>query len=461
VKQYTHSILCNGWCFLFGILLIFLSSCQEDSLGGWIILTQVPAVHNDPGPEEITGYQDGSMIIAVNPDKPGGDPLILTGSFFSACAPALSWNAEILLFSAKKTASDPWQVWLMSLEDLTAFPVTTVEKNCLDPVYLPNDRIAFSMTESGIFTCNLDGSDLRQINFHPHSEYALNVMQDGRILYLSRQKETEKGSAMFMAMRPDGTKSELFYNPRENTMLRGRGFETADNGLVFVETSTEDPSEAGLMKLNINRPLFSVKSLSDSIVGSYHSVYPLDSDSYLVSYRNEYDKSYGVYYYDAVGKKIGSKLFSEPNFHCIDPVYAGVIPRPRKLPSEVKEDEKTGLLFCQDVRVSRIITNTHGEAGKEAEIIQVWGIDSLMGDLKVEEDGSFYLEVQADTPIRFLSLDSKGNTVRGPSAWIWVRPNERRGCVGCHADPELSPVNRVAVAVRKSPVSITPENEIN
>ena len=84
-----------------------------------------------------------------------------------------------------------------------------------------------------------------------------------------------------------------------------------------------------------------------------------------------------------------------------------------------------------------------------------------MGELKVEEDGSFYLEVPADIPIRFISMDSEGKTVHGPSDWIWVRPNERRGCVGCHADPELSPVNRVAVAVRKSPVSIPPENKTN
>jgi hypothetical protein len=37
---------------------------------------------------------------------------------------------------------------------------------------------------------------------------------------------------------------------------------------------------------------------------------------------------------------------------------------------------------------------------------------------------------------------------------MWLRPNERRGCVGCHEDPELVPANRVPLAVKKNPVGV-------
>ena len=47
-----------------------------------------------------------------------------------------------------------------------------------------------------------------------------------------------------------------------------------------------------------------------------------------------------------------------------------------------------------------------------------------------------------------------GKVLNGPSGWIWLRPNERRGCIGCHEDHEMVPENRVPLAVKTSPVNI-------
>ncbi len=82
------------------------------------------------------------------------------------------------------------------------------------------------------------------------------------------------------------------------------------------------------------------------------------------------------------------------------------------------------------------------------------GIDTTYGVVEVEEDGSFQLKVMADTPFRIRTLDENGNVVGGPCSWLWLRPNERRGCIGCHEDPELAPENKVSLAIRKSPVII-------
>jgi hypothetical protein len=82
------------------------------------------------------------------------------------------------------------------------------------------------------------------------------------------------------------------------------------------------------------------------------------------------------------------------------------------------------------------------------------GIDTTYGVVEVEKDGSFQLKVLADTPFRIRTLDEKGNIVNGPCSWLWLRPNERRGCVGCHEDPELAPENRVSLATKKPPVIV-------
>jgi hypothetical protein len=91
--------------------------------------------------------------------------------------------------------------------------------------------------------------------------------------------------------------------------------------------------------------------------------------------------------------------------------------------------------------------------GKTAKV-QVFGISDLIGQADVEEDGSFYLELPSDRPIRFQTLDENGEVLRGPSSWMWLRPNERRACAGCHQDREITPENIVPVAVKKGPLAM-------
>jgi hypothetical protein len=91
---------------------------------------------------------------------------------------------------------------------------------------------------------------------------------------------------------------------------------------------------------------------------------------------------------------------------------------------------------------------------RKAVKVELLGIDTTYGTVRVMEDGSFYLKVMADIPFRIRTLDEKNNVISDPCSWLWLRPNERRGCIGCHEDPELVPENRVALAVTKSPVII-------
>ena len=93
------------------------------------------------------------------------------------------------------------------------------------------------------------------------------------------------------------------------------------------------------------------------------------------------------------------------------------------------------------------------EAGETSKI-QVLGFNSVLGEVEVDEDGSFYLELKADEPVRFQTLSATGEVLRGPSSWMWVRPNERRGCVGCHENREIAPENIVPKAIEKAPFAM-------
>ncbi|MBE7417134.1 MAG: hypothetical protein HS128_05155 [Ideonella sp.] len=75
----------------------------------------------------------------------------------------------------------------------------------------------------------------------------------------------------------------------------------------------------------------------------------------------------------------------------------------------------------------------------------------ILGYAPVEPDGSFKLQVPADTPLGLAIVDSKGRAIQTHLNWIQVRPGERRTCDGCHSPrrgaslnsgPVVDPANR-------------------
>jgi hypothetical protein len=72
----------------------------------------------------------------------------------------------------------------------------------------------------------------------------------------------------------------------------------------------------------------------------------------------------------------------------------------------------------------------------------------LIGEAPIEKDGSFNVEVPADTPVLLQTLDDRGLAL-GTCGWLWVKQKETRACIGCHEDPELTPENQYVLALRR------------
>jgi hypothetical protein len=128
--------------------------------------------------------------------------------------------------------------------------------------------------------------------------------------------------------------------------------------------------------------------------------------------------------------------------------------RPRKLPSAVNQENPTGLLMSQNINHSMLPVHSGISGDSLAGSIRLSYLEGTQEIISTEEDGSFYLKVDADMPFRIETLNNAGETVRGPSDWIYLRPNERRACTGCHADPELAPENIQPLAVKRDPMEI-------
>jgi Hydrazine synthase alpha subunit middle domain len=69
----------------------------------------------------------------------------------------------------------------------------------------------------------------------------------------------------------------------------------------------------------------------------------------------------------------------------------------------------------------------------------------VLGYAPIEPDGSFKLNVPADTPIALAVIDAQGRALQTHTNWIQVRPGELRTCDGCHSPRRGSPINSGAV----------------
>lgn len=442
--------------------VISLNSCEERSMQGMIIISQNS--QELQGIDFATGkswrYIPGSRLVALNPNNPEESLKILTEGYFSACAPNISHDGESMMFSAQKKQNDIWQIYEMNLKNLQIRQVTTLTENCTDPAYLPDNRLVFSKKmvnaplESGhsLFTSDLDGSNLEQITYNPHAYFASMVMLDGRVLTISRQLYPNQNDGVLMALRPDGTKAELFYQGLKGSVLSSRSLETNNGKLIFVESDGASKNGGNIVSINYNRPLHSRVDLSSAIPGDFYSIGQLPSGKLLVSYRQNENDTYALYEFDMENKLLGKSIYNSEDYNVLDIVAVHKKRRPKNLPSDVDNSVNTALLLCQDVNFTELQSEENISSKAKAVKMEVLGVDSSLGIVEVEKDGSFYLKVLADTPFRLQTIDDQGDIVNGPGSWIYLRPNERRGCVGCHENNEQVPENRQPLSVRKDPI---------
>jgi len=435
-------------------------SCKQTPENGKLIITQVTGKIQDQ--DFVTGkfwrYVPKAQIAEIDPDKPSSLK-VLTSDFYSACYPEISYDGENMLFAAQKEEEDPWQIWEMNLKNGKYRKIISTKNNCADPAYLPAGRMVFTMhtdndtvkTADCLYTCNLDGTAIRQITFGPLAGFATAVLKDGRFLTVTRQLLYKLGDPVLMVMRPDGTKADIFYKVAEGNIIINRARETKDGKILFIESENKNIPGGNLISISYNRPLHTRENLTADINGTFNTVLPMKSGTLLVSYRKPDSERFALYEFDPEEKQLSKKVYENSEFTVLDVVEAIKYERPKKLPSEVDLMVKTGLLLCQDVNMPGFESTLYTNSAQKASRIEVLGLDTSYGIVPVAEDGSFYLKILADKPFRLRTFDENGHTLNGPCSWLWLRPNERRGCVGCHEDPELVPHNRIPLAVKTDP----------
>lgn len=427
-------------------------SAPGDVPDALVVFTQLPA-RQAPGPD--ARFPEGSRLAAIDPAA-GVEPVVLTPDFAAARAADVHFDGRRIVFAGQKQAGGPWQIWEMDLARGKARLVVASCERCTDPVYRADDGIAFVAPADGsgagaamaVYTIAPGALVPERITFHRTSVGALGLASDGRVIMATGEGSPADGPTEYWALRHDGTGAELLYRHPAGSTLLGRARETVDRDLVFVERT----GDAGprLVSVSTAYPETSRREIPLPPGARVHSVAPLTDGSRIVSMRGagHGDAVYGL---SRVVDGGDHPLVMDPAFHAVEPV--AVEPRPRPLGFVTATDPAAGIgtFFGLDARLTGL-----GRIDSAATVLRVRTPAGELGEVPLAGDGSFLLELPPDTPLQFETADARGRRVRGPSAWIWVRPGEVRGCVGCHESRSLVPENRVPVAVTGEPVSLVP-----
>ncbi|MDO5552468.1 MAG: hypothetical protein Q4G68_01785 [Planctomycetia bacterium] len=183
---------------------------------------------------------------------------------------------------------------------------------------------------------------------------------------------------------------------------------------------------------------------------------------------------YGIYLCDAFGNR--ELLYRDPNLSSvwampleprpIPPAYSSTLPERATAPD-------TGQFFLQNVyeswpykipdtvhalRIVEVLKKTTPNANQPTVgVPNASPGKRVLGTVPVEEDGSAWFELPAETPLLFQALDKQGRMIQGMRSLVYLQKGETASCTGCHED-RLSSVPVAATIASRSdrPAQLTP-----
>jgi hypothetical protein len=380
---------------------------------------------------------------------------------FAATADAnISFDGKTVLFSGKQAANDPWQIWEMALADHSLRRLIAGPEDAIRPYYLPAGRLVYAQRTPQGFQLEAAGKDaplalasveanaglnLTPLSYIPANAVPADVLVDGRILFEAAFPLGGSGKTpeLFLVYS-DGSGVESVRCDHGTARWGGRQLNSGD--IVFTHG-------ANLARFTSS---FAHEVQVTAPRGEYAgAIAETGSGDWLVSVRAAAGGHYGLKLWKPGAAAMQSVLAVDGE-NIVEPVVVAPRTRPHHHPTGLHDWSYANLLAL-DARQSRLGDLRQAPATVQLETLDAQGRIVVNGTAPVEADGSFFVQVPADRPIRFALLSDSGSVMRKEEGWIWARRGEQRICVGCHTGPERASENRVpAVLLRTTtPVDLT------
>lgn len=444
----------------FGVIPVDGASPGRDQAD--IIVTSAPAYR--PLAALVGGerFPRGAQLLLVHEGK--AEPLV---SGFAASADAsVSFDGKTVLFAGKKAAGGRWQIYELTLATHAVRQVTAAQTDAIRPLYLPTTlpgrRMVYALrTGQGLELENARVSplpeELAKLDPYPASlpltymhgnALPAEVLADGRILFESAYPLGMAGGARPVAelylVYQDGSGVESYRC--DHGRSRWGGAQLADGDVVFTHGSS--------------LARFTSPMAHEVPVAAPHAEYAggiaeLATGQWLVSARPAAGGHYALELWKP-GAAALAPLVAESGKDLVEPVVVAPRRPPNRHPTALHPWSYANLLAL-DARLSREGNLKGVPAALRLETLDDAGRTVVNGTAPVWSDGSFFIKVAGDRPIRILVLDKKGTVLRGEHGWFWARSGEQRVCVGCHTGPETASENRVPEVLMHTttPVDLT------
>ena len=372
---------------------------------------------------------------------------ILAPSFFASADASVSFDGARVLFAGKKASSDVWQVWEIPAAGGTPVRLTSCREDCLSPLYLPEDRIVYAHRVRGTFQIEamaLKGGEPLVLSHIAGDALPSDVLRDGRILFQAGFPLGGKAMPELYTVYSDGSGVESYRCDHGAARFAGRQMSSGD--IVFASNGRLARFTSALAhQVDFAAP-------SGEFAGD---VAEISSGAFVGAWRPDSKSAYTIATWSARGGEITNAV-AKPGTDLVQPRVLSGRAVPNRHPSGLHDWDGANVL-CLNAYTSKSSIAEGVVAGVRLYTQNAHGQTTLLGNSSVEKDGSFFVHVPADQPLKFELVDRAGKVLERERGWYWMRRGEQRVCVGCHAGPERAPENAVPAVLVKStePVDLT------
>ena len=428
--------------------MIMAATAGKSPAGLTMLFTEAPRYDARAWMDNRDRFPSGSQIIISE----GPDRRPLVAGFVATADPEISFDGKRVVFAGRQKTGDAWRVWEAGLDGSAPRLVSAGAGDCYRPLYLPDERVVWTRRMAGgsrIEIAPLSGEASEPLSFAPGQYLTADVLHDGRILFETVHAYGGTAVREIMTVYPDGTGVEAVrcdhgadrHSPRQSA---SGDILFIDNGRLARFTSplaqevAVDPPPAGILE----------GPVADAGDGGL-----------IISIRQSARQRLRLARWSPAARTL-IDIAAARNMNAVEPVIVAPRPAPKRFPSALVATRTAGNLLCLNAAISREPLN-----GVPLHAVRVYtrndaGGQVLLGTQPIEKDGSFFVQLPADKPLRLETLDAAGKVIRAERNWWWMRAAEQRCCVGCHAGPERAPDNAAPQVLERRDVPVkmlTPE----